>query len=119
MKQAVYYRVLAGKGFVIGLMETRVGRLSEVADRCPRHPKIGGIEALGEAAVDRGKKFPGRISPALLMPQPGEARRNPQLQGQYPLPPCSVQRPVEELFCRWGGVRTSLQHRLPPMKPDL
>src|SRR5580700_1913139 len=34
--------------------------------------QIGGIEALGEPAVDRGKEIAGFGAPALLAPQPGE-----------------------------------------------
>ena len=40
--------------------------------------QIGGVEALGEPAVDRGEEIAGFGAPALLAPQPGEiaAARN-------------------------------------------
>src|SRR5215831_14410227 len=48
--------------------------------------QIGGVEALGEPAVDGRKKFARLGPPALLAPPPGEARRGPQFIGLCLLP---------------------------------
>ena len=42
--------------------------------------QIGGIEALGEPAVDRGEEIAGLSAPALFAPQTGQARRRAQFQ---------------------------------------
>ena len=43
--------------------------------------QIGGVEALGEPTVDGGEQIMSLGPPALLAPQPSEARRRAQLIG--------------------------------------
>src|SRR5215469_8190739 len=42
--------------------------------------QIGGVETLGEPAVDRRQEIAGFLMPAPFTPQPGEARRSAQFQ---------------------------------------
>src|SRR5712671_151107 len=42
--------------------------------------KIGGVETLGEPAIDRGEEIAGFGPPALLAPQSGEAGGSAQFQ---------------------------------------
>ena len=42
--------------------------------------EIGGVEALGKPAVDGGEEFARLAPPALLAPQPGEARGGAQFK---------------------------------------
>jgi hypothetical protein len=45
-----------------------------------RHFEVGGVEALGEPAVNGCQQIACFRSPALFAPQPGEARRGAQFQ---------------------------------------
>ena len=52
--------------------------------------EIGGIEAFGEPAVDGCQQTVRCGPPALLTPQPGEARRGAQLKRFRLLPPSGI-----------------------------
>src|SRR5271166_7057805 len=56
-------------------------RLSQFVEQRPGFFQIGGVEAFGEPAVDRGEKIAGLTTLALIAPQPGEARRRAQFPG--------------------------------------
>ena len=54
--------------------------------------QIGGVETLGERTVDGGEQIMSLGPPALLAPQPSEARRRAQLIGLGTLLPRDRQR---------------------------
>src|SRR5689334_10082550 len=57
--------------------------------------EVSGIEALGEPAVHGCEQLARLGAPALLAPQPGEARRRPQFEGLCLLMPRDTQRLFE------------------------
>src|SRR6516225_7322510 len=69
-------------GFIAQLVEQRFGTL-----------QIGGVEALGEPAVDRGEKIARLGGLALVAPQPGEAGGGAQLPRLRILRTGSLDRP--------------------------
>ena len=54
------------------------GRLHQLGEQRPGVFQIGRIEALGEPAVEGREQVARLVSPALLGPQPGEARGGAQ-----------------------------------------
>src|SRR5882724_5058642 len=90
------------------MIEREAGGLSEADEQCLRRPEFGGVEALGEASVDRRQEVTRRLGPTLLMPQPGEAGGAAQLHGQYPLPVGPAQRMLKVFFGRAGSALASL-----------
>src|SRR5882762_6718196 len=79
-----------------------------------RADEIGSSEPLGEPLVD-GRQEASRRAPApLSVPEPGEARRCPQLPGESVLTLRPVDGLPEELLGRRSGVRsTRLEDDLP------
>ena len=63
-------------GLECGLVKHR--SLSQLGEQFPGIPEIGGVEALGEPAVDGREQLACLASPALLAPEPGEVRRGAQ-----------------------------------------
>ena len=53
----------------------------QLIEQTLRFFQIGGVEALGEPTVDGGEQIMSLGPPALLAPQPSEARRRAQLIG--------------------------------------
>src|SRR6266566_3390821 len=60
-------------------------RLRQLIEQHLRFFEIRRVEAFGEPAVDRREKVAGFGAPALLAPQPREARRDAQFQRFRPL----------------------------------
>lgn len=79
------------------MIERQVGRLSEAVEERRCGPEIGGVEALGEAVVERRKELTRRPGPAPCMPQPSEVGGAAQLHGQNPLPAGPLQCLLEVL----------------------
>src|SRR5438874_4460607 len=65
--------------WIIGPASPRQGS-RQLGEKRLRLLQVGRVEALGEPAVDRGEQFLRLGPPALLAPQPREARRGAQLQ---------------------------------------
>jgi putative transposase len=60
--------------------EAHLAALSrELLQQCLRLLQVGGIKPLGEPAIDLRQELSGVIAPALLLPQPAQAHRGPQL----------------------------------------
>src|SRR5262245_65235907 len=55
------------------------GRLAQLVEQCLGVFQNGRIEALCEPAIDWGEEIAGRITLALLAPEPGETDRGAQL----------------------------------------
>ena len=68
----------------------RRGRVQAIEQRSSGL-EITRLEALIESVVDRGKELIGLVGPAVLLPQPSQARGGAQLPRQCVLPA----RPVE------------------------
>src|ERR671918_1919043 len=66
------------------LLEQRLGVL-----------QVGGVEALGEPAVDRREQVVGLGAPALVAPEPRQAGRGAQLPGLRLLMPGDVESALE------------------------
>ena len=86
--------------------------------------QIGGVEALGEPAVDRSEQIARFGSPALFAPQPGEARRGAQFIGLRLLPSRDAQCLFEGALALFEPVETeerdafeAMKLRLPPALP--
>src|SRR4029077_1772543 len=84
--------------------------LPEVVEERLRGPEIGGVEALGEPAIDRCQEVARRPGPTSLVPPSGEAGGAAQLHGQRSLAARPLQRLLEVLLGRGGGARGSRLH---------
>ena len=49
------------------------GIQGQIVEQCPGIPQIGGVEALGEPAVDRREQLVSRRVTVMVAPEPGEA----------------------------------------------
>jgi hypothetical protein len=76
---------------------------AELVEQRPGISEIGGVEALGEPAVDRREQVVRLGAPALLGPESGEAGRGAQLQGFRLLAARGVDRLLEP-ECRFDSV---------------
>ena len=70
-------------GLECGLVKHR--SLSQLGEQFPGIPEIGGVEALGERAVEGREQVARFTPPALFAPQPGEARGGAQF-----VAPCAL-----------------------------
>ena len=71
----------------------------QLIEHCPGLLKIGGVEALGEPAIDLCQEFPGVRTLALLQPEPTQAPRSPQFQGFRLLAAGDVESLLKTVFC--------------------
>src|SRR6516162_3915637 len=78
--------------------------------------QIGGIEALGEPAIDGREQFMRLGPPALFAPQPSEARRGAQLIGCCLLPARDTQRLFEGGLRLFDPVETDERNAFEPVK---
>jgi hypothetical protein len=74
---------------------------AESVEQLVRILQVGGIEALGEPALDRREQVVCLGPPTLLGPQPGEAHRRAQFQRLRPLTLGGNDRPTQPC-CRLG-----------------
>src|SRR5439155_16152974 len=77
---------------------------------------VGGVEALGEPAVNRREETARFGPPALLAPQPGEAGRSAQLIGLGLLPARDAQRLLEGALGFFEPVETQQRDAFEAMK---
>ena len=85
-----------------GFRHMPVAGSRQFAEQRLRLFQIGGIEALGEPIIDGGEEVASFGPPALLAPQPGEARGGAQLIGLCLLP----SRPPAPLRGRFGPLQS-------------
>src|SRR6516225_9274160 len=76
----------------------------QLVEQVLRFFQVGGVEALGKPAVDGCREIARLGPPALVTPQPGEARRGAQFERLRLLLPGDSKRFVE---CDLGVVRSS------------
>ena len=96
-------------GLECGLVKHR--SLSQLGEQFPGIPEIGGVEALGEPAVD-GREHVARLAPpTLVAPQPGEARRGAQFVAPRALLAGDRQGSAERVLGRMVVVRLRPQRK--------
>jgi hypothetical protein len=83
---------------------TRISSSRQLVEQRLRLSQIGGIEALGEPAMDGGQQIARLGPPAPFAPKPGEARRSAQLIGLGLLPSRDTQcLPAERIWSAVSG----------------
>src|SRR6266566_2909456 len=89
-------------------------RLRQLIEQHLRFFEIRRVEAFGEPAVDRREKVAGFGAPALLAPQPREARRDAQFQRFRPL---LLRYPYRLRKTRFALGEASPRHQRHPLEP--
>ena len=95
---------------------TRISSSRQLVEQRLRLFQIGGVEALGEPAVDRREQFARFGPPALFAPQPGEARRGAQFLGFRLLPSRDAQCLFEGDLALFEPVETDERDAFEAMK---
>jgi hypothetical protein len=85
------------------------GLLVRIIQKPFRRGQVGGTEPFGKPAIVRLQDCPRVVEAAMTTQQAGEARRSPQLSGQSLLLARLIERPPEEVLCRFRGCGRALQ----------
>ena len=101
---------------------TRISSSRQLIEQRLRLLQVGGVEAFGKPAIDRGDEVAGFGAPALLAPQPGEIADGAQFQRFCLLGLRDADRLlkgslalVELIFGEQHGPGEAVEFRIPPM----